>query len=184
MRRLHTPALVGTSLASGGAWGLCPCGGRCSGREPAVRRREQVSEEVVGAQTKLCVVNLSPPAPCPPDARPRRGRSGEWGKLRPVSEGSARCHQTTLRVVEGSAGALASCVPMVFQSPRSPGRWDFTCGTRGGGLGQAQSGSQFFLGLLPPHVVGISETVRVKRGGTDLGPSRRPISVCREAPSS
>lgn len=81
-----------------------------------------MSEEVVGAQTKLCVVNLSPPAPCPPDARPRRGRSGEWGKLRPVSEGSARCHQTTLRVVEGSAGALASCVPMVFQSPRSPGR--------------------------------------------------------------
>lgn len=56
-----------------GLWrllGLCPHGG--SGEEPAVRRRKQVSEEVVGSRA----VNLLPPAPCPPAARLQRGGRG------------------------------------------------------------------------------------------------------------
>lgn len=197
MRRLFTSDIntqaTSRHLSFSEIWEGRPCRGRCGGFTPQPSWEQVWPLEVPGAcvpvedtavggsqpsgggskclrksDKVVCGEPLAPsPLPARCKAKEGRGRSGEWGKLRPVSEGSAQCHQTTLRAVEGSAGALAPASPRSF-SPRGAqaGRWDFTCGTRGGGLGQAQSGSQFFLGLLPPHVVGISETVRVKRGGT------------------
>lgn len=115
--------------------------------EPAVRRREQVSEEVVGAQTKLCVVNLCF-SPCPPDARPRRRSGGGERKTEP-SGGVLRCHQTTLRVTELSREPMAHLRPHGLPVPEEPRPVGFHMWDKGRGLGQSRRLDQFFLGLLP-----------------------------------